>query len=321
LAEVLERFLVRHHAAVRQAAVVAPEPPAPAPEAETATAAEEATQPGGAPVALRKRAQQESAQRRERRLARYTEAIALHQEGKSLRALSEQLGLSRMTARKYLRAGGFPELAARRSLLGADSPHGAYLRERWAEGSTNAAELYRELQARGFTGSAGTVRRWVGAWRDSPARRGRPARRASRGIAPKPPSVRPPPPRQVLWLLLRSPEERSPAQQAFLDRLRDLCPAVSAAESLAREFRRLVRTRDAPAFTIWLDTASQGDLPEFREFAAGLRRDRAAVTAALTTSWSNGMVEGFVHKVKLIKRQGYGRANFDLLKQRVLRAA
>ena len=57
-----------------------------------------------------------------------------------------------------------------------------------------------------------------------------------------------------------------------------------------------------------------------RRFAASLRKDLAAVRAGLTQEWSNGPVEGFVNKLKLVKRQGYGRAGFDLLRARVLAA-
>jgi transposase len=247
--------------------------------------------------------------------------IALHQQGASLRALSERVGLSRMTARKYLRAGSFPELAARRTGLDADTPHGAYLRGRWAEGYHNAALLFRELHARGFTGSAGAVRRLVGTWRETPARRGRPPRHHAPAAAGKGPPPRPPSPRRVLWLLLRDEEERTSAQRAFLEQLRVLCPEVSPAESLARAFRRLVRARDAPSLTPWLTDAERSGLPEFREFAAGLRRDQAAVMAALTTAWSNGQTEGQITKLKLLKRQMFGRANVDLLRKRALLAA
>ena len=56
-------------------------------------------------------------------------------------------------------------------------------------------------------------------------------------------------------------------------------------------------------------------------FAAGVRQDESAVTAALTEAWSNGPVEGQVNRLKMIKRQMYGRAGFKLLRVRVLRAA
>ena len=68
----------------------------------------------------------------------------------------------------------------------------------------------------------------------------------------------------------------------------------------------------------WIEQAKASSIDELRRFAAGLLRDRAAVTAALTLSWSNGQVEGQVHRLKMLKRQMYGRAKFDLLRARVL---
>jgi transposase len=82
-----------------------------------------------------------------------------------------------------------------------------------------------------------------------------------------------------------------------------------------------VRERDPAGLAAWLAAAEAADLPEVREFALGLRRDLAAVTAALREPWSSGQVEGQITRLKLLKRQGYGRQRFDLLRRRVLRAA
>ena len=82
----------------------------------------------------------------------------------------------------------------------------------------------------------------------------------------------------------------------------------------------MVRTRDRPAFAPWLERASASGIPELSSFVAGLERDRAAVEAALSLPYSNGQVEGQITRLKLIKRTMYGRANFDLLRQRVLAA-
>lgn len=68
-------------------------------------------------------------------------------------------------------------------------------------------------------------------------------------------------------------------------------------------------------------TRGQGKTPELRSFARGLGRDEAAVRAGLDLPWSQGQTEGQITRLKLIKRQGYGRASFDLLRQRVLHAA
>jgi transposase len=89
---------------------------------------------------------------------------------------------------------------------------------------------------------------------------------------------------------------------------------------LVREFQRSVRARDAPALVAWLRAAETSDLREFRDFAAGLRRDYAAVEGAVTPEWGSGQVDGQVTRLKLVKRSMYGRAGFPLLRQRFLLA-
>ena len=93
---------------------------------------------------------------------------------------------------------------------------------------------------------------------------------------------------------------------------------IAAVAFTAREFCRIVRERDAAAWPLWYETAVSGPLAGF---AKHLCRDEAAFLAALQHPWSNGPVEGHIHRLKLIKRSMYGRAKFDLLRLRVLNAA
>jgi transposase len=125
----------------------------------------------------------------------------------------------------------------------------------------------------------------------------------------------------VRWWLLRPAADREPDQRAYLARLWTACPAIASAGALAVEFGRLVRERDQPVLGAWLAAAGASGLPEFREVAGGMRRDRAAIEAALTYEWSSGQVEGQVTRLNLIKRLTYGRAKFDLLRKRVLLAS
>ncbi len=67
--------------------------------------------------------------------------------------------------------------------------------------------------------------------------------------------------------------------------------------------------------------ATDSGITELARFAQGLQDDLSAITAGLTLAWSNGVTEGQIHRPKLVKRQGYGRAGFALLRQRVLQAA
>jgi transposase len=197
--------------------------------------------------------------------------------------------------------------------------HGTFLREQWEAGCRDASVLWAELHARGFTGSLRMVQRVVARWRVGPARRGRAAKHA--GVAPAPARPRPPSARQAVWLLLRPDEALEPAQQAMRERLLAAAPEVAEALRLVAAFRRLLEERDHPALDGWLRSAEASRVREVRSFAANLRRDLPAVEAALTYAWSSGQVEGQVTRIKLVKRQMYGRAKLDLLRKRVLLAS
>ncbi|MER7850878.1 transposase [Kitasatospora sp. NPDC096077] len=119
-------------------------------------------------------------------------------------------------------------------------------------------------------------------------------------------------------LLLAGTENQSePAKQ----RLKDLCTRcahIAATCRLARGFASLLRRRDGHRLQGWLAEAEQSEITELHSFAKGLRQDLAAVTAGLTTDWNSGAVEGHVNRIKMITRQHYGRAGFDLLRRRIL---
>jgi transposase len=83
----------------------------------------------------------------------------------------------------------------------------------------------------------------------------------------------------------------------------------------------MVRALEGEKFDGWLKEADAPEAEVMRRFAKGLKKDLAAVRAGLTQSWSNGPVEGFIHKLKLVKRSMYGRASFGLLRSRVLKVS
>ncbi|MGZ3676743.1 MAG: transposase, partial [Ktedonobacterales bacterium] len=97
-----------------------------------------------------------------------------------------------------------------------------------------------------------------------------------------------------------------------------LCPQVAEAQRLLLSFHTLVAERSPARLDSWLAQCEQSDIAEFVRFARGVRRDYAAVRAALCYLWSQGPLEGQVNRLKLLKRQMYGRAGFPLLRRRVL---
>jgi transposase len=107
-------------------------------------------------------------------------------------------------------------------------------------------------------------------------------------------------------------------QQADLEMILAEHPLFGQWRELAQQFMSLLRKRDLSAFHHWLnDVAKHGSGP-MKRFASGLRSDYAEVAAALTYEWSNGPTEGHINKLKLIKRQMFGRAKLDLLRKRVM---
>jgi transposase len=106
--------------------------------------------------------------------------------------------------------------------------------------------------------------------------------------------------------------------------LSELCQAESDlqwAYELTQQFIAIIKQRKGSGLEGWLKRAEHSGLAAFKGFARGLRRDYAAVSAALCSPWSQGQVEGQITRLKLLKRKMYGRAKFDLLRRRVLHAA
>ena len=248
------------------------------------------------------RAQQ---QNRERRLARYEAVTELVQQGVSQREIARRCAMSRETIRGWIRAQTFPERKQGHHFSTLD-PYREYLDMRRRQGCRNGTQLWRELHAQGFTGRPRTLRDWLHKHDGS---QGSPCEQPS--SAPALPRTTP---RQIAWLLLKEPGEARP----YLEELYRQSAEIAAVSSAAREFCRMVRERDAAAWPLWRQAAITGPLAGF---AKHLCRDEAAFLAALEQPWSNGPVEGHIHRLKLIKRSMYGRANFDLLRLRVVNAA
>ena len=321
LREAVERLLGRMSPAVREA--LRDPPPgaqvdpagssAPAADAPAGAALGAAVDSGSEPPSPHEQARQ---QKRGRRAERYRRVRELRGRGLSMRRIAGEVGLEVKTIRRYLRLDRCPDWTPGRRPTTRLDAFAAHVDAWIGGGGRNAAELHRDLAARGCRASYDAVRRRV-------ARRlgstGRPGRRAG----PLKPPARPPPPsaRQLSFDFIRRPEDRDDEEQRRLGRLRAGDAALREGPDLAAEFAALVRKAGSMSFVDWLAAVERSACGELRSFASGLRQDEAAVSAALTEAWSNGPVEGQVNRLKTIKRQMYGRAGFKLLRARVLRAA
>ena len=120
------------------------------------------------------------------------------------------------------------------------------------------------------------------------------------------------------WLFFKRSEMLEGKQCKLIEQIRKSHPELDTAYQLSQAFVTMLAERRDQDLDIWLHQAEQSNIPEFQKFANGIRRDYAAVKAAFSSEISNGQVEGQVQRLKLQKRQVFGRANFDLLRLRVL---
>jgi transposase len=226
--------------------------------------------------------------------------------GESQAAISRILDLDPATVAKYAGAATpAPLLTRATSRETALDPFKPYLHQRWNQGITDATVLHAELEAQGWKGSAQAVRRYI-----------RPFR-AMTAAPPPPPAV--PKTRQITRWLLTRPGTLQPGEQAAITDLRARCPHLDALAGHITAFAQIMTRRTGSTdLDGWLASAETSDLPELRTLAAGMRRDQHAVTSGLTLPHSSGKVEGNVNKIKMIKRQMYGRATFPLLRKRVI---
>jgi transposase len=279
----------------------------------------------------RRRGTKDQARQQASRVQRYTRYAGvkrLQAEGRNILQIARELKLSRQTVRKYMasqRFPDYPQLRQQRSIL---DPYVALLQARWDAGCHDNQQLLEAIRAEGYQGSIRPVVQWTMLRRPllpgyrSPAGR-RPARVVERFVPPEeeaaPQSEAPtlPASRRLVWLLFHFDDRLDEDAQQQRRRLCSV-PDIQAAWALARQFREMVRNRSADALDLWINACRTSGISELKTFAEGLEREEEIITAALELSFSNGVSEGHVHRVKMIKRAGYGRASFHLLRQRVL---
>jgi transposase len=252
--------------------------------------------------------------KRAKRLERFQRVRQLHADGQSIRRIAATINLNRETVRRYLREERCPDWQTGRPRPTRLDGFRTIVDQRLEQGCRNAAELHRDLQSEGSRISYHAVRRFV---RRRLAELGKPRR----VDLLQPPRARPPSARQLAYAWIRRREERDEEEQEQLEAIRRISSELGAALELADEFAGMARKTMSQPLAGWLDKADQCTSTELRGFARSLRQDEAAVAAALTEPWSNGKVEGHVNRLKVLKRQMYGRAGFSLLRARVLNAA
>jgi transposase len=243
----------------------------------------------------------------------YEALHTLYAQGTSVTPMAAQLGLSRPTVYAYLRRTRPPSPRSPQRSGQVLRPYMAYLIQRWREGCTDSRQRWRETRALGYAHSARTVSRFITRLRQASAAGWAPETQTSPYTRPQGPSAR-----AVSFTWVCPETKRAQDAQLYVDQLTQADPTIAQAYILSQAFLALVRERRGDGLAAWMTEATASGSEALARFAQGLQEDRTAITAGLTLPWSNGPVEGHINRLKLLKRQGYGRAGVGLLRQRMM---
>jgi transposase len=247
---------------------------------------------------------------------RYEQVLTLHRQGLRTSDIAMQVGMGDRTVREWLAHGSYPEPKPRRHRPSLVDRYEREVLKRWEQGDHNGASLYRHLRALGYRGSQKALYRYLARLRsprhrplttNQPHTAAEPLERFSTG--------------RTTVLFLRKFGDLSQEEQAAFLQIRQASPEIEAAYQLVQTFLQMMPERGGQHLETWLQAAEASHIPEFEAFAAGVQKDQAAICAGLTLAWSSGQTEGQITRLKLLKRSMYGRAKFDLLRQRVLHRA
>ena len=299
LGEHVKKTVTAHHGCLRQAAEDAIR------DAEQAWAA----RPGPAELAEtanQRRLDDTVIAQRIRRT--FTEVQQLKADGLGIRRIKRETGLAKGTVARYYHAQNVDELlvttrTGKSSMLDQYKP---YIHERFNAGVTNIRQIWAEIRERGCQAAYSTLRDYLKPFRET-------------GIAPPSRPAVPKIGETTTWLLTH-PDNLDEDQQVKLKQVKAACPHLDTASDLIGRFAHMLTELEGGALAAWMLDAEASDLPHLKTFVNGIRHDHDAVLNGLTLAHNSGAVEGAVNRLKVYKRQMYGRAKFDLLRKRVLLA-
>ena len=228
--------------------------------------------------------------------------LGLAKDGVTIKEIVRRTGHSRNLVRRVLRGQRSDVFRVRESSLELYLP---WLDAQWAAGQCNGAELWRRLKAQGFRGCLRVVAEWA-------ARRRRRAEQVDGNALSRAPSAR-----TIARFMTIGRDSLSKSETVTVAAIESSVPKLVEARSIIAAFQSMIRKKSLVDLEPWLERARSSLVDAF---ARGVTKDQAAVSAAITSPWSNGQTEGQITKLKLVKRQMYGRGKIDLLQARVIGA-
>jgi transposase len=250
--------------------------------------------------------------RRAKRMDCYQEILELREKGMSVPKIAQRVGKGVRTIRRWLANGSIPQGRHRRKKHSSFDHYAPYVLDRWKDGYRNGQRLYEEIKSQGYQGSTRQLYHFLKALRTEQISL---ESAASPDAAKKKVSAR-----EAVWLFVRDPADLDDDEREALAAISQASTTAQTLYQLVQAFRHLLHQREGEKLDGWLSKVKESQIEELLGFASGIEKDKAAVVAGLTLPQNNGLVEGKVNKLKLIKRMMFGRAAFPLLRQRVLHA-
>ncbi len=242
---------------------------------------------------------------------------ALSKKGMKNSRIARTLGIHRHTVEKYLALKASPVRRHFTKKVSAIAPYEGHILKRWEQGCRNATQIHKEISEQGYPGAYQNVVRITRYLKEQ--------ERLAKPMPDRPPGISA---SHAAGILVKRPENRSEEETRTLKRLKAVHRVTERCCTLFEQFAGILRDKDQrskePArsrLEEWTGRAKASGVVELRAFAVKLLQDTEAVVAAMVLPYSQGQTEGWVNKLKLVKRSMYGRGKFDLLRQRVLYAA
>ena len=241
----------------------------------------------------------------------------LSKKGMKNAQVARELGIHRHTVEKYLAFKTPPQRRHFTKKVSAIAPYEDYILGRWEQGCRNATQIWREISEQGYPGAYKNVVRITRYLKEQ--------ERLAKPFPERPPGILA---SHAAGILVKRPENRSEGEIQTLKRLKTVhrvtercCTLFEQAAGMLRDKEQRSEEQTHSRLKEWTEQAKASEIAELKAFAVKLLQDTDAVVAAMVMPYSQGQTEGRVNKLKLIKRQMYGRGKFDLLRQRVMYAS
>jgi len=306
LAEIVETVLARIRPEIRQVVQSEDSPP---PDEENFINADwkPKAEPDEQEVCLARQAE---------RRDRYQQMMQWYEQGLPTSDIAHRLGVTTRTVQNWIKKG-IPYEKPRRKRRSCFDSYADTAIALLQGGLPSSLQVWHALRARGFKGSYRVVHRFLETLPEYVKQRVGSVELSK--TIPKHP-LHDFQSQKAVWWFMRDSHDLDETEQSALQVLLQACPTASALYQLAQEFLSLLRQRKGDLLDAWIEKVKESQINELCRLVNSIERDKAAVLAGLTLPQNNGLVEGKVNKLKLIKRMGYGRAEFPLLRQRVLHA-